>query len=485
MGVVVKTGQVSFRANSGEYIGLDGFVVGGMQPSVEVDATLTETGKAADAKAVGDKLTTFNNRISNYVTPQMFGAAGNGTDDDTNAFKDAIATGKAILIPDGTYLISDTLELNNSMIGLGLPKIITKTHIESLLYVYNKTQIDIENINFYETSCDNIIKLDWVRNSRFRNLRVANRSGSTLQSTNGVYLVKDCWANVFQNCTFYNLQNGIKADGDVNNLATTNFYGCYFGSNTNAIKAKSMSNCHFFGGWIEENENCFRIDVTNNMMLNSFTGVDFEINKIVIYADNVNSNSVLWNFSFSNCAFVCESTGDKINSIIFHDSSSKYLWINVNMDSCYTDSRFRNIAPGCLRTYLGLVGMNYRTASHGGSLFNTYAYIYPCYVNASGIDVNIKYDKVDVTNDGKTLTVNLPDYVFIHSITVNTQETVTVDAWAFSSSTTNLSKPTVTKNGNVNRCNIEGAVKRFIIKSDSDISDATISVNMADYSDFI
>lgn len=29
MGVVVKTGQVSFRANSGEYIGLDGFAVGG------------------------------------------------------------------------------------------------------------------------------------------------------------------------------------------------------------------------------------------------------------------------------------------------------------------------------------------------------------------------------------------------------------------------------------------------------------------------
>ena len=59
--------------------------------------------------------------LSNYVTPQMFGAKGDGVTDDTEAFKRAIehvasmafGTGwksvKKIFIPQGTYLISDSL----------------------------------------------------------------------------------------------------------------------------------------------------------------------------------------------------------------------------------------------------------------------------------------------------------------------------------------------------------------------------------------
>lgn len=43
------------------------------------------------------------------VTPQDYGAVGNGTADDTQALKDMFATNKPWYIPTGTYLFNDTL----------------------------------------------------------------------------------------------------------------------------------------------------------------------------------------------------------------------------------------------------------------------------------------------------------------------------------------------------------------------------------------
>ena len=52
--------------------------------------------------------------LKNYVTPQMFGAKGNGVDDDTEAFKRAFSSSDNIYIPKGTYVILEPLTLNSS-----------------------------------------------------------------------------------------------------------------------------------------------------------------------------------------------------------------------------------------------------------------------------------------------------------------------------------------------------------------------------------
>lgn len=44
-----------------------------------------------------------------YVTPQMYGAKGDGETDDTTALQDAIDSGSPIYVPDGTYIVSDML----------------------------------------------------------------------------------------------------------------------------------------------------------------------------------------------------------------------------------------------------------------------------------------------------------------------------------------------------------------------------------------
>lgn len=66
-----------------------------------VDGSLTEAKFSASLK---------KKTIKDYVTPEMFGAAGDGVADDTQAVKDAIASGKRVLFAN-TYRITDKIEL--------------------------------------------------------------------------------------------------------------------------------------------------------------------------------------------------------------------------------------------------------------------------------------------------------------------------------------------------------------------------------------
>lgn len=49
--------------------------------------------------------------IKDYVTPQMYGAVGDGVTDDTAAFISALSSGKAVIVPTGSYLITEKLTI--------------------------------------------------------------------------------------------------------------------------------------------------------------------------------------------------------------------------------------------------------------------------------------------------------------------------------------------------------------------------------------
>lgn len=49
--------------------------------------------------------------LSNYVTPQMFGAVGDGVADDTNAIKTALSNGDKVYLPKGTYKVSSSIDI--------------------------------------------------------------------------------------------------------------------------------------------------------------------------------------------------------------------------------------------------------------------------------------------------------------------------------------------------------------------------------------
>lgn len=54
------------------------------------------------------------------VTPYMFGALGNKTNDDTNAISKAMTSGYPVFIPAGQYLVTNTMGLKTSTVGVSV-----------------------------------------------------------------------------------------------------------------------------------------------------------------------------------------------------------------------------------------------------------------------------------------------------------------------------------------------------------------------------
>jgi len=76
------------------------------------------------------------------IKQSVFGAAGNGTTDDTLAFNNALAVGGTIYIPTGTYKITDRLlvTVNNTVLVLG-----ENVTLNLSGWVYSGTQIPFGN----------------------------------------------------------------------------------------------------------------------------------------------------------------------------------------------------------------------------------------------------------------------------------------------------------------------------------------------------
>lgn len=86
--------------------------------------------------------------LQNYVTPQMFGAKGDGVTDDTNAIQKAVNSHNVVIIPKGKYVISKSIVIpsNRTIIGNECEIINTDEYPFMINKNANNSLID-ENIN--------------------------------------------------------------------------------------------------------------------------------------------------------------------------------------------------------------------------------------------------------------------------------------------------------------------------------------------------
>jgi hypothetical protein len=96
--------------------------------------TTVEDGSITEAKLVTALIPTLKN---NYVTPQMYGAVGDGVADDTEALQDAFDSGYDVYIPDGTYMTSGIDIANKTNITFG--NVILKANTDYQPYIVNVT----------------------------------------------------------------------------------------------------------------------------------------------------------------------------------------------------------------------------------------------------------------------------------------------------------------------------------------------------------
>ena len=206
-------------------------------------ATAQTTAEIAAQEAVNAWADEHEDEIVNgYVTPEMFGAKGDGVTDDTTAIQRAVDSGKDVFLSQGTYLIGGTVVIQNDVVLFGCG-------FNSVLKITGKITTDNakHNINLHDftvfasKSNGNAVEIIATNNALADN--TLNITGVYFEFDNTVtnstatmlylYGVRE---SMISNCVFfgsdYNYPSGsigLKAEADSTHLTMNiNISGCAF-----------------------------------------------------------------------------------------------------------------------------------------------------------------------------------------------------------------------------------------------------------------
>ena len=198
--------------------------------------------KESDTDDGGSVIFLDNNNVAELIIDgginvKQFGAHGNGTDNDTVAFKKAISfassNGNNILIPQGKYKVT-TIEIpaNVSLYGFGASIYSDSDIAFDIKSNTNADRSFIANINFY---AKNPIVIEWGRKVTIKECSFHNVTGI------GIY-VKSGYEHDIRDCDFYGVgKNSIAirmgtSDSRIDNCIIID---CYLG-----IKIDDNTNCY-------------------------------------------------------------------------------------------------------------------------------------------------------------------------------------------------------------------------------------------------
>jgi hypothetical protein len=200
-----------------------------------------------------------------YVTPEMYGAVGNGITDDTTALQNAINSGNAILLTTGkNYLVTTTLTTldNTTIIGCGKDASISTTSniailsiqgqkntIKGVTFIGNSTGaaqsgIKIDgNAGFTLIYINNIITDCFFENLLYAGIWIRNIIGSSSGSKNeGAAKISNC---IITNCGYGVLT---LTRGEYNSIHNCSISSCTtagvsFTGGNNSISGGNIVNC--------------------------------------------------------------------------------------------------------------------------------------------------------------------------------------------------------------------------------------------------
>lgn len=248
-----STGDIAQQTSNGLQYFFDG--TKWISQGTHSTASLNTLNFSRTGNLTGSTNRSVQKKLEDFVSVKDFGAEGDGINDDTNAFKDAIATGKTVLVPKGNpyYKITDTLTMSNSHQGLigdkGLSEIwlvlatnVNKPAIAVVapnnnatveyvfvenLYIKLKRSItvnQVETIQDKVPNYNNILTEDLagvvvsgnasqrdhaVQNTRLENIRLGNFAIGFYFTDVVSVIVQKCWN---QNLVFFNSE-ATTADG--------------------------------------------------------------------------------------------------------------------------------------------------------------------------------------------------------------------------------------------------------------------------------
>lgn len=254
--------------------------------------------------------------VKDYVVLEMFGAKGNGINDDSNALIKAISTNKKVIILDKSYNIATALEINDSINVEGIKN--SKLIVNKLLFNKN---IILKNIDIDLSNSSSNIPLYANKKVEIDNISVDGGENDF----EGLFIVNSYNANgsIIQNSKFINntdgrcgvsisnIKNFVFKNNHIENIGSSAIE--LFGTCENClIDGNTCINCTITSdlsdgvistyGDYENGTQTKNLTITNNIIKNTSTfkhsirlnGVDNAIisNNNIIVTENSN-NSVL------------------------------------------------------------------------------------------------------------------------------------------------------------------------------------------------
>ena len=272
-------------------------------------------------------------RASEVVTPQDFGAVGDGVTDDTVAIQKALDTGSKVSFPDGTYKISSSLilktdgqtlegesklntviEATNSafdMIIVGDSSVnvtgaATRTTIRNL-YIKGQSSSTC-GVKYLTTPTANSTWNDASKGCLMENVRITNVGA-------GAGLFVDSWSNNFYSVEIWDCLEGARFGFSANNIGS---YGFYISGCTNAglvvdTGSGVSSNLNFYNSVVqlcgESETGKGSVQVKKGFGVN-FNGLYMERNNLTGGGNkpSVTVANTSQNVHFTNSTYITEGT---------------------------------------------------------------------------------------------------------------------------------------------------------------------------------
>lgn len=206
-----------------------------------------------------------------FVSPEMFGAVGNGITDDTNSFIRCAESGLPIILErNKVYLISEAISLSVSIDGRGAN--VTSNNGKFPCFVYDSvSNIEIKNINF-----ENIRQA----------IKISDSSNIVIRNIKAIYFAERAEESNFYSFCFL-LQNCDNITIDDTNLECNSFFNPYVYNNGDGI--------HFTGGGKN-------IKISNTVIKHSGDdGIAFNAGEYSGHKDRNFENILIENVVFDDC----------------------------------------------------------------------------------------------------------------------------------------------------------------------------------------
>lgn len=216
-----------------------------------------------------------------YITPEMFGAVGDGVQDDTNAIQSALSNGTTIIFSNKKYKCTDKLDVSDKIIYGFDATIDFADYKGGDCVISNGNHTKINGINICNTASASgyALKLIYIANyGSIENVQIRN-------CKNGIY-ISGSWYN--------NLSNILIQSSDSESGVCMVFGDEKY---ANAANGMVFNNIFLHGG-------AYGI-LFKNVTVNSieFSGITVEQqSKCGIIAENSNGNITLSDVYFENCA---------------------------------------------------------------------------------------------------------------------------------------------------------------------------------------